>query len=352
KSVEQVKEAPMITTKPMPLPPPPPQKKVVREPVRHRKVTEKLPLQLAGGTAWVNADIYHPSSPAAPKTIVLIAPASGNASRLGEVSGDGVNSYANSRNMSEEWAKSLANQGFFVVSYDKRTCQHSENPICGNVDQQDIDQMGIKALSADIDQACQFAVSKVRSFFEPIRLVLMSATQGAQAIALATCAGNASGIVLLSPIIGDLETMWVEGLNRAAEHAKSLYEKNQLLNRKESMVDFFTSLKAQKFPEHGHTRGASVKFWQTWLDASVNTLALLTKINKPTMFLISTKDDFNDTALLKSIGQKTSEKSNIRIKYYTDTDRNFITENAIPEKALLDVKTFIHHLPPMPESAY
>src|SRR5579871_2671800 len=294
----------------------------------HHVSTFKMPIT---ATLAVNADIYYPAKPAWPKTLVIIVPGSGNISRLGEV--------AQGLHASEEWAKALSNQGFFVLSYDKRTCQHGQNPQCESNGQKDIDQQGIKVLAEDLDQAYQAAIHKLNLSHEQVRVVLLSSTQGAQAISLSQCGKLVNGIALFSPIIGNLEAMWVKTLDRARQQKSTSGEKNHLINRKESMVDFFESLKEGKFPENATFRGASIKFWMSWIEASKHTLGRLEALNKPTLLLFSSNDDVSDKNALR--GQDTKY---IQVKYYSDCDRNFVTANGVPKRPLNEILMFINKL--------
>ncbi len=301
------------------------------KPVFHKLVETEI--TVANGE--VNAEIFRPLKQAEPKTVVIMVPGAGNVSRKGEVSGDGINTYEQSIAANEMWAAALAERGYFVLSYDKRTCTKSINQICRTNDQNDVERDGIYALVRDLDASCQFVRRKLGG--ETTRIILMSSTQGAQTIALADCLNNVQGVVLISPIINDLETMWLKGLAHAAKEAGP--QRMRLLNQKESMAAFFKSLKAGQFPETSNVRGASVKFWQSWIDASKQTLANLRKASSPSLLLFSQKDSFSSEEIIAPLIKQKSNK--IFVKTIKDADRNMVTKDEVPKEALQEVIAFI-----------
>lgn len=306
-----------------------------------QQIETEIPIENSFGQGLLKADIFRPLKQSQPKTLVIVVPGSGHVSRRGEVASNGVENYPEALEMSFQWAKSLSEQGFFVLSYDKRTCHHRVNSLCNNNEQRDVDQEGIMALARDLDQICRFAQKKLE---DDSRIILFSTTQGAQTIALSQCQQQVNGIVLLSPIIGNLDTMWVDGLKQAAAQSRSTNRKNRLLNQKESMASFFASLKRGDFPENSNIHGASVKFWQSWLEASTNTLGYLKANNKPIFMLFSNNDSFSSNGLIKYI-KNNANKAPITIKIFDQVDRNFISTNGVPQPALESVTDFIKGLP-------
>jgi hypothetical protein len=325
----------ITSEEPQPKPAPRPKKDF------HQLVQASIPITHEFGSGELKADIFRPHKKALPKTVVIMVPGSGNVSRRGESSGDGVDSYPVPIDVNVLWAKALSDRGFFVLSYDKRTCNTKVNPICNTNDQRDVDQRGISALSRDLDQVYDFALANLDAKSGDVRLVLMSTTQGAQTIALSRSLKNTHGVVLLSPIIGDLETMWVLGLTKAAEQAKWEGQKNQFLNRKESMAGFFTSLKKGDFPEMANVKGATVRFWLSWIDASKNTLGKFKETDRPIFMLFNENDVYSQLNHIKAQG---NSHHTIKVKTYSEGDRNFVTPQGIPEHALNDVVAFIEGL--------
>lgn len=314
------------------------------QPINHSFTTSvvKIPLRLPSGTGELNADFYKPKVRPEKTTLLIIVPGGGRTSRKGEVLDDGIKSYEMPLMPSEDWAKALAQKGFFVLSYDKRSCKSAINPLCANNEQRDLDEEGIGGFAKDLDQVYTYAVS---AFHKPdMRVVLLSSTQGAQVLALAECAKTADGIVLLSPIVENLENMWIAGLDHTYHHAPAS-EKNQWLNRKESMQAFFNSLKKGDFPETATVRGASVKFWLSWMDASKNTLAALKDLNRPVLLVFSEQDNFTNKEMIKTLQNQAKRNKTMSIKTYGNTDRNFTSKQGVPLAALNDITNFIESMP-------
>lgn len=301
----------------------------------------KIPLLLPLGMGELNADSYIPKIRPENKTLVIIVPGAGKVSRKGEANDDGIKSYEKPFLVAEEWAKALAEKGFSVLSYDKRSCKANINPLCITNEQRDLDEEGITALVKDLDQVYSYALAHLSD--PNTRIVLMSTTQGAQIISLAECSKKASGIVLISPIVEDLETMWVLGLQRTLNQAPE-NDKTQWRNKKESMQGFFTSLKRGDFPPTANVHGASVKFWLSWVDTSKTTLASLINLNKPILLIFSDQDNFARKDMINNLQNQTKANKSIAIKTYGLTDRNFISKSGILNKTVNDVALFITEL--------
>lgn len=319
---------------------PPPEQKPKRN--FHRMVETFIPITNEQGQGQLKAEVYRPYKKVEPKTVIIMVPGSGNVSRRGELIGDGVDSYPAPIETNTLWAKNFADRGIFVLTYDKRTCSSKVNPLCETNDQKDIDQTGIAALAKDLDQVYLFAQKNLDA--DNVRILLMSTTQGAQTIALADCLNKVSGVILLSPVIGDLDAMWTNGLNKASMRAKSEWDKNQLLNRKESMSSFFASMKKGDFPETANVKGATAKFWMTWIEASSRTLDVLERAGRPTLLMFSNKDVFApDSARFH---EKIKKNSRIKVQFTPYGDRNFIEAGSVPDAAISEVMNFIQGLPP------
>lgn len=310
-----------------------------------KKIDVEIPLTIGEESGFVNASVYRPSIKQSPKTLVIIVPGSGNISREGEIIGDGIESYENNLLLSELWAQALSSQGYFVLSYDKRTCTKAINKLCQTNPQSDIEQEGIVALARDLDQVFNFAQEKFVKKSDENRVIFLSSTQGAQVLALAKSAKDVDAMVLLSPIFGGLEEMWVGGLGLALERTHNQAKKTQLANQKESMSGFFTSFKAGHFPDHAHIKGASVQFWRSWLKASQETTDSIIKSETPSLFLVSQKDVFAEAGLSLAIKQKIQKAEHIQMSFISDSDRNFIINGELDPKALESVRSFFENLP-------
>lgn len=313
----------------------------------HQQVQTTIPIFTFSAEGELNADVYRPQRQSLPKTLVIMVPGSGNISRQGEQGNDGLKSYESEILINQRWAHALADRGLFVLSYDKRTCSSGINPICLDNDQSDIHGRGMVALAQDLDQVIAFSRDRFSKDDKENRIVLMSSTQGAQVISLSKSMSTVSGIVLLSPIIDDLATMWVAGLSRAADRAEEaghVLERNRLLNRKESTDAFFKSLKKGDFPSFANIKGASVTFWQSWMEASINTLNRLEQSKVKTFLLFSEQDPFVDQKLMSDLTKKPALGANIAARSLAGVDRNFLSGQDISDSAVAAVIEFMDSL--------
>ena len=121
-----------------------------------------IPVKLPNNiTIQVQAEVSRPEKKIIPKTLFILVPGSGNVSRRGETASDGVNLYTKQLEIYSMWSKILAEKGFFVLSYDKRTCNNYARNLCKNNPTKDIDEKGIQALAQDLDQIYDFAANKL-----------------------------------------------------------------------------------------------------------------------------------------------------------------------------------------------
>lgn len=307
--------------------------------ISHERTDLTISLALPSGSALLNAESFRPHKITRPKTLVIMVPGSGNVSRRGENNTDGITTFKNPLDINLMWAQSLADSGLIVLAYDKRTCNSKINPLCQDNWHGDIDEEGITALARDLDQVCAFAENKLEGSG---RLVLLSTTQGAQVISLSNCLKKAAGVVLLSPVIGDLDKLWINGLNNASVNAKS--DRNQLKNRKESMEAFFNSLKKGDFPKSANIKGASLKFWQSWIEASPKTLPKIIESKKPALAIFSAKDFFSPNLLLQKIKNE-AKNSQFQLKIIEDSGRNLADEQGVSAQAFKQISLFIKSLP-------
>lgn len=279
----------------------------------------------------INAEVFRPSSAITPKQIVVIVPGSGNVSRFGEVNNDGLSTYDEPIKQSLLWAQALVDKGLFVVAYDKRTCQKEHNEICRTTSQKLINDSGIEVLSKDLDSVCRMINTKLSK--TDYDITLLSFSQGAQTIALSQCLHKAKKIVLVSPIMKDLESSWVDGLNAASVDNRWEYKKNQLINEAQSTKAFFTSLKKGDFPPSASIRGASVAFWQSWMKAANQTIDLYKKSQNHFLILTANNDPFLNYSV-KNI-------ANFTFSAINDVDRNMIKSKELSQDAFNKVYNFI-----------
>lgn len=301
-------------------------------PEAHSKTSTAVDISNHDRSAVLGADIYRPNVPISPKTLVIMIPGSGNVSREGEVSGDGVVNYAQKLKVYDIWAQALANRGMYVLSFDKRTCKRNHHPLCRDNPIKDIDEQGIAALARDVDDVFSYTLRKIRRGQEPLRVVLFTTSQGTQALALSKVLAKSSGAVLLSPMFGDLPQLFTRSLQVKAHNPENSLRGTMLKNRAETMKSLFQSLARGDFPDNAQIHGASVKFWKSWMEAAQQTSRLLKEAPVPILSLTSVSDPF--ACELKA------KVARIHEQHYA-ADRNLVVDQSPYPQALTDVVAFI-----------
>lgn len=339
-STKQMLDAPSITIAPNPTPKNSTMSSISEPPPKapfHQKIDTKVYIETQEGKSGkLLATVYRPEKKIDPKKVVIIVPGSGSVSRDGELSSDGITTYEEPLKMSMLWGEALSNAGIFALAYDKRTCQ---NDPCEKNDQSDIDTLGIKALANDLDQVCQF-VDKNVGEGAPYQLILLGSGQATQVITASTCVNNASGVVLLTPIIADLEKTLIEGFLEAGNREASRIRQNNLKNQGESYRDFFANLRKGAFKEDGFIRGASVVFWRSWLSESEKSVTMLNASKKATLILYQQNDPFMAPIILDPVRKQLS--ATISLRALVLSDRSLVENKTLSQKATHEVIEFIN----------
>ncbi|HXW60451.1 MAG TPA: hypothetical protein VEK06_02830, partial [Myxococcota bacterium] len=285
----------------------------------------------------LKAELYEPNNVIEPKTLVILVPGTGKVSRRGETISDGVKKYPSAIELYALWAAALLDQGFYVLTYDKRTCTEKINPLCTN--KASVEEQSLEVLARDLDDVYDYAIKKA----EFGRVIRMGHTQAAQVVALSKLAAKeedqkrAEGLVLLSPISGSLEKMLVDG-----------YTKANLKNEAENKKSFFGKLQKGEFGEHASFYGTSVKFWKSWIDASLKTIPNLLKRNQKTLMLFSEKDVFSSESNARQELKNNENRHNFAIQSLSNVDKNFLNNQSLGTKAVSEVVRFIKGLKPAP----
>jgi alpha-beta hydrolase superfamily lysophospholipase len=307
-----------------------------------KRIDVAIPIKSADNSPLdIQAEVSRPKKKIEPKTLILLVPGTGNVSRRGETSSDGINTYAASVELYSLWAQELSDKGYFVLSYDKRTCTKTHNALCQTQITKDVDELGIKALAHDLDQVYNYAYRKLSADNGQTRIVLMSTSQGAQVISEAQCAKKTDAIILLSPIAGSLPDLWIQGLKHGAEREKNSIRKNELRNQAESTRAFFDSLAKEKIAANTTIYGASMTFWRTWLKSSDETIANLAALNKPVLILLSKNDTFSAFNNIISNKNYARKKQNFYIVNIDNSDKNLLFNNNLSPQALKEVIKFL-----------
>jgi len=227
--------------------------------------------------ATLGASLYAPEPRHGDLPAVLFVPGGGRVSRDGLRPGDGVNTYDEPVAVTSAWAQAVALSGAFALAWDKRTCTPNDAPDCRSNPTADLDELGPVALARDVDAACA-AMAEVEGFDG--RIVLWAHGQ-AVAVALSSkCATRAAALVLVAPVPRRIDHVMVETLEyldelkRKRGAAKSgteegkrlLAEADKFRNAAGSTRAMFDSMEKGQFAEAARVRGATLSFWQAWIE--------------------------------------------------------------------------------------
>lgn len=232
---------------------------------------------------------------------VVLVPGAGAPSRKGEQNGDGVRKYGAAVETHRAWARALAEAGFRVFSFDKRTCHPSQNPLCRANPTTDLDEEGPSALSRDVDAACAW----LRTQQNPqARVVFMTHGQGLSPVLHSQCAESAKALVALAPIPRGIDRVMVHALEHRQkvhlEHAAQLREgakkaqhaaaAAKLHNQAGSLQEMFVSMERGDFAANARIRGATLAYWRAWVRQTKQTQKDLKALKIPKLLLLGEND--------------------------------------------------------------
>jgi pimeloyl-ACP methyl ester carboxylesterase len=265
-----------------------------------------------------------------PKTVVIFVPGSGIVSRYARQTGNGIDTYAQPVDINMQWANVLAQQGYFSLAYDKRSCGPSHEDVCLNNPLSDFNQEGPKALARDVDAACLFVRDR---FGEGVRIVLWTSEQGSQVVLSSACKNRASVLVFVTPIPYRIDKFWVEGLFHASRTAREPLVKNSLMQKARNLQATFESIKKGQFALDSKVMGATLPFWKEWIVLTQQADALLAKTHQP-MILIMGEDDafYNEKAryVLKK-QMRTTERQLVQLP---GVDHNLLKNGVLAQETI------------------
>jgi alpha-beta hydrolase superfamily lysophospholipase len=232
---------------------------------------------------------------------VVVVPGGGDVSRDGRRQGDGVSTYPAAVDVARAWAEAFAGRGAVVLTYDKRTCGHNDDPQCTTNPQADVDAQGPVALARDVDAAC--ALLRRDSDFDG-RLVLLAHGQAGQVALASTCAASASAVVLLSPIPRSIDDVLVDAIAARAKAADDAArqtrnpddkrarqaEAARLKNLGASRAASFSSMKSAKFSPTARVDGATIAFWLGWMKLTADTTSLASSVKERLVVVVGGRD--------------------------------------------------------------
>ncbi len=233
-----------------------------------------------------------------PKTVVIFVPGSGMVSRRARQTGNGIETYLASVDINTQWANALAQEGYWSLAYDKRSCGPAHEDICRNNPLSDFNVEGPKALARDVDAACAYMQNRLG---DGVRIVLWTSEQGAQVVLSSTCLARASTLVLVTPIPYRIDEFWVEGLFHASHTAREPTVRNSLVQKARNLKATFESIQKGQFAPDAKVMGATLPFWKEWIILTKQTNVLLGKAKQPILLVLGEDDAFYDEKAMNAL---------------------------------------------------
>lgn len=254
-----------------------------------------------GREARLGASLAKPDALVVRGPGVVVVPGGGDVSRAGTRAGDGARAYPAPVDVAARLSEALAGRGFLALSYDKRTCDPRDDARCRKNPVADVDAQGPAALAKDVDAAC--ALLRAERGVDG-RIVLWAHGQAAAVALSSSCAREAAAVVLVAPIPRDVDDVMVDAmearaadLKAAAKQAKDPAEKARLddaaldlRNKAASQKRTFESMKKGLFEKTARVQGATLAFWQSWIDLTKKTPALVEGVDAPVIVVLAAKD--------------------------------------------------------------
>ena len=283
--------------------------------------------------AELGAQLYIPEKMIYPEIVFIMVPGSGFVSHKGKTLGDGFKSYKDPVEVTGLWSTALASRGFAVFAYDKRTCSSLHDDICRTNPVDDLNIEGPAALAKDIDAACEMVDNMWQT--SRSKIVLFTYDQGGQVVLSSKCSKKASAIVIVSPILHGVDSLWAKIIKDASEDLPE--EDSQarlLLNRSESLSATFESIKEGKFPEKAKVMGATVEFWKKWITLTEKTDDLIKKLDKPIVFVTGNQDLLVQKPIESIINAKKEDYSLRVFLLLSNTDHNMLTGGQLSKSTI------------------
>lgn len=257
---------------------------------------------------WTDAD-----SRLSKKITVIFVPGSGNQTSKGLQVGNGFVNYSKPLELGSAWQTKLAQVGYDVLAYDKRS-----------------GTTGPSALAEDVDSACE----AVRRRFGKARpIILWSSEQGTQVVLNAKCLRDAKSLVLVSPIPDALDKVWVAGLKEGGFRDRAL-----------SLTATFESIRKGLFEPNSKIMGASLQFWKNWLNAAEKTPSQLESLSVPALFAMGEDDVWIGTYGRRLLERMVAKRPDRKLIVVAKADRNLLQKEVLSPDSMETIVRALENL--------
>ncbi len=301
-----------------------------------RRPPEDVPLAFDRGLWHLEGTLSLPARAEGERVpAVVIVHGSGPMSRDGVMRGQIGLGFGFDLPVYRRLAARLTEHGYAVYRYDKRTCGPNNVATCVKNPQDDVDQAGPVALARDVDAAC--AVLKTQPGFDG-RIVLFAHGQAGQVALSSTCAQEAAGVVLFSPIPRAVDLVLVDALRdrqaraeKAASATKDPAGKQILLQQATSLKGVaaskeasFASMRAGKFEKNARVEGATVAFWLGWIELTKKTNDLAGSVQDH-LVIVSGKRDLQSSPKDRAAAKALPARAVVEV----DADHHLLNDGAL-----------------------
>ena len=226
---------------------------------------------------------------------IVLTHGSGPLSRGEYISGQFLTHFGFEIAVFEELAEQLADAGYVVLRYDKRTCRGSNNDHCrGNKYPEPDPDITIDAFISDASDAVDWLAE--RDFVDPEKLVVLGHSQGANFVPNLMKINDSirAGVMVAAPFrpVDEAYRAQANFLREMLKKSGMPEDRIRSMKSYERMDEIADSLERLRAGRYDGERlgGASVDFWTSWMRVGDDAPKIARKLDRPLLVLSGTYD--------------------------------------------------------------
>ena len=214
-----------------------------------------------------------------------------------------------------ELATGLKKQGFAVLRYDKR--------VVTLIKQKKVDE-AVKLMPDIFVEDARAALDYVKSFpeIDANRVILVGHSEGGGYAPRIAEGKQLAGVVLLAPLVIPINELAVYQLEYQIEFFQKLNASGQLnatINQLQTMHGqlkaAFEMMEKGSLPKTANVMGATVEYWQRWIEMTQNLVQQYVSIKAPVLFINGTQDLKCPVGLVQQRESALRMKKDLQIVY-------------------------------------
>lgn len=252
-----------------------------------------------GGKIKLRGRLTYPKWGAGPQPakalpgIVLVG-SSGPLSRDGAMKGDLSGDFKEPVLVLRDVAEGLAQRGYAVLTYDKRTCTSAVNPSCSYTPEQ-----GSRATWEDLvgDVLAGASFLSGQPDVDDGDIILVGHGQGATvALEAASQDVNITDLVLLAGTFRPVDQMLVDQVRWQIDNTKmNAREKKEAEKELSTIQSMMLAIKEEQLPDEERFMNATAKFWRSYIEATRKTGLTMKRLDNPVFYLRGDADNNANT---------------------------------------------------------